>query len=171
MFERRTRFLQGFTFIELTVSVAIIAILVALLLPFGRGYFEKSESVVCMNNMRNLIPAFNAYVQDNGHWPQEPVEIWNSNDDVAHENWWLVEMKPYDLEEKNWQCPTIRRKISSKDSNGRPRLHYSPTMFDAMPITPYKWTTQPWFVEIGNMHGNGAYICFPDGSIKTINDF
>lgn len=124
-----------------------------------------------MNNMRNLLPAFNAYIQDNGHWPQEPVEIWNANDDAAHEDWWIAEMKPYGLEEKNWQCPTIRKQVCSKDPNARPRLHYSPTMFDADALTPYKWSTQPWFVEIGNMHGRGAYICFPDGSIKTINDF
>ncbi|MFA7345811.1 MAG: prepilin-type N-terminal cleavage/methylation domain-containing protein [Terrimicrobiaceae bacterium] len=162
---------EGFTLVEVSVSLAIIGILIVLLVPAGRGYFEKSESVVCMNNMRGLLPPFNAYIQDNGHWPQEPVEIWNSNDDVTHEDWWIAEMKPYGLAEKNWQCPTIRRQVSSKDPNGRPLLHYSPTMFDADGMTPYKWTTQPWFVEIGNSHGRGAHICFPDGSIKTINDF
>lgn len=156
---------------ELLATVAIIVILVALVVPVGRGYFEKSDAVVCMNNMRNLLPAFNAYIQEKGHWPQEPVEIWNSSDDDAHEDWWIAEMKPYGLDEKNWQCPTIRRQVASKDPNGRPHLHYSPTMFDADSMTPYKWTTQPWFVEIGNMHGRGAHICFPDGSIKTINDF
>ena len=169
--DRRICHSQAVTLVEISVCLAIIGILVVVLVPVGRGYLEKSESVVCMNNMRNLLPAFNAYIQDNGHWPQEPVAIWNSNDDVAHEDWWIAQMKPYGLDEKNWQCPTIRRTISSKDPNGRPRLHYSPTMFDANALTPYKWATQPWFVEIGNMHGRGAHICFPDGSIKTINDF
>jgi prepilin-type processing-associated H-X9-DG protein len=36
-------------------------------------------------------------------------------------------------------------------------------------MAPYKYP-QPWLIEIGNMHGHGANICFPDGSIRTMND-
>ncbi|MEI6073590.1 MAG: type II secretion system protein [Verrucomicrobiae bacterium] len=157
----------AFTLLELLICLAIIAALVAIVIPVGQGMIKRAESVACMNNMRNLIPILNSYVQDKGQWPQEP----DSSDEAAHEDFWITELLPYGATEKAWQCPTIRRLVSSKDKDGRPRLHYTPTLFDSNPVTPYKWTTQPWFVEIGNAHGRGAYICFPDGSIKTMDDF
>jgi hypothetical protein len=129
----------------------------------------KAEAVGCMNNMRNLLPAHSFYVTDRGQWPQEPAGNWGSDD--AHEDWWISELMPYGLTEKSWRCPTIWRVVSSKDPDHRPRMHYSPTLFSPGANTPYMWNTQPWFIEIGNMHGTGAFICFPDGSIKTINDF
>ena len=30
-------------------------------------------------------------------------------------------------------------------------------------------STQPWLIEIGNMHGRGAQACFPDGSIRSMD--
>ncbi len=43
---------QGFTLVELLVVVAIIALLVAMLLPALRGAREKGRMVACMNNVR-----------------------------------------------------------------------------------------------------------------------
>ena len=149
--------------------ILILAVLLTMVSPIGKNLFARFESVACMGNMRNLISPLAAYVQDRGQWPQESETAKQS--DASHEDWWIEELKPYDLSPKNWQCPTMRRLASSKSEDGRPRLHYTPTLFDAKPGTPFLWATQPWFIEIGNMHGNGAFICFPDGSIKTINDF
>ena len=93
-----------------------------------------------------------------------------ANDTDTYEDWWIKELKPFNAPETVWQCPTIMRKIVNKKKDRRPLVHYTPTMFDAKPFTPYKWSTQPWLIEIGNMHGAGALICFPDGSIKTMNE-
>ena len=161
----------AFTLLEAVVCVAIIATLAAIIIPVGQGMMKRAESVTCMNNMRNLIPILNSYVQDKGQWPQEPAWIFDSSDEAAHEDFWIDELLPYGATKKSWQCPTIQRLVSSKDKDGRPRLHYTPTLFDSNSLTPYKWTTQPWFVEIGDVHGRGAYICFPDGSVKTMDDF
>jgi len=79
-------------------------------------------------------------------------------------------MKPYGATEKSWKCPTIMRKLGKYSPDDRPKLHYTPTMFDDKPSTPYKWSTQPWLAEIGNMHGRGALLCFPDGSVKAQDD-
>jgi prepilin-type N-terminal cleavage/methylation domain-containing protein len=169
MFPVTLHAIRGFTLVELLVVVLIITLLAAILFPIGTNMLDRYETGVCMSNMRNLIPPLRAYIEEKGHWPQEPESA--KINDEAHEDWWIKELEPYDLTERSWQCPTLRRKISSKSPEGRPRLHYSPTLFDDKPITPFKWSTQPWFIEIGNMHGRGAFICFPDGSIKTINDY
>ena len=62
-----------------------------------------------------------------------------------------------------WRCACLR-------PDGRPLLHYTPAMFDESPYTPYRWPNQPWLSEIGNMHGRGALMCFPDGSIRAMDD-
>jgi hypothetical protein len=40
--------------------------------------------------------------------------------------------------------------------------------FDDKPMTPFQWPRQPWFAEIGNVHGNGNLIVFADGSISDL---
>ena len=125
-----------------------------------------------MSNMRSLQVSLASYVQDRGHWPQVPpeIDVSASENDAAYEDWWLEELKDYGGTEKVWQCPTIKRMVMSKNPDGRPKISYTPTPFDELAFTPYRWAKQPWLIEIGNMHGHGAFICFPDGSIKTMGD-
>lgn len=161
---------KGISLIELLIGIVVVLILAALVIsavPFIR---DRAEAVKCGNNIRQLQVALAAAVQDKGHWPQEPQDIWESNDQGRYEDWWIEELKPYGIIEKTWQCPTIFRKVTSRKKDGRPRIHYTPTMFDDKPGTPYKWPKQPWLIEIGNMHGNGALVGFPDGSTRPIND-
>lgn len=150
--------------------VGIVIALAAIVFKGGTYAIERSEAVRCAQNLRSLHTSLAAYVQDKGHWPQEPASIWEVNDSDAHEDWWMKELEPYGATEKVWQCPTIMRKVVNKSTTKRPKMHFVPTMFDSNSMTPYKWPTQPWLVEIGNMHGVGALICFPDGSIKTMNE-
>jgi type II secretory pathway pseudopilin PulG len=156
--------------VELLVAVGIVAVLVGIVFKGVPYLRDRAEGVRCVTNMRSLQVSLAAYVQDNGHWPQEPEEIWNSDDLEAYENWWLAELEPYGATKEVWQCPTVKRLVVSKTKNGRPKIHYTPTMFDENPYTPYKWSNQPWLTEIGNMHGRGALICFPDGSIRAMDD-
>jgi len=54
----------GFTLIELLVVVAIIAVLVALLLPALSSVRERTRRVMCASQLRQISTAFIAYAQD-----------------------------------------------------------------------------------------------------------
>jgi len=160
---------EGFTFLEILASVCIIGVLSAsIFYSLGRLPMQ-AEAPRCMANMRSLQVSLAAYLQDKGHWPQEPVDQLGNNEN-AYEDWWIAELKPYGAEEATWMCPTIKRLVTNKSKDGRPKVHYTPTMFDKHPATPYRWSTQPWIIEIGNMHGQGALSCYPDGSIKSMDE-
>jgi prepilin-type N-terminal cleavage/methylation domain-containing protein len=59
------RKIKGFTLIELLVVVAIIAVLVAVLLPALRGAREKAKRLVCAAALKQYGVALHQYIQDN----------------------------------------------------------------------------------------------------------
>lgn len=66
---RVSRSSRGFTVVELLVTIAIIAILAALLLPAVQQAREASRRVVCANNMRQIGLAMHQYVSGHGVFP------------------------------------------------------------------------------------------------------
>jgi prepilin-type N-terminal cleavage/methylation domain-containing protein len=64
----------GFTLIELLVVVAIIAVLVAMLLPALGQARQNAKRVVCGNNLHQLGMAITQYAQENHS--QYPVGTW-----------------------------------------------------------------------------------------------
>ena len=56
---------KGFTLVELLVVVAIIAILMAILLPALSMVREKTRLIACMSNMEQIYRAFALYANEN----------------------------------------------------------------------------------------------------------
>jgi len=163
------KIIRAFTLLELLVSVAILGILITgSFIAYG-PLLNKADSYRCIGNLRSLHVTFSSYIKDNAQWPQAPEALWEAENDDALEDWWIETMTPYGGEERVWQCPTIARQIRKVSDEGRPKVHYDPTPFDEKPFTPYRWN-QPWLTETGNMHGRGAQMIFPDGSIRVMDD-
>ena len=62
---RRRRFFRAFTLIELLVVIAIIAILAALLLPALSQAKQRAQTIICVNNLKQLQLCFHLYATDN----------------------------------------------------------------------------------------------------------
>lgn len=72
---RRT---AGFTLIELLVVVAIIAVLIAILLPALKGAREQSKQLLCTTNLRSQGEAAAFYRGDNKDWGIRGIERFNT---------------------------------------------------------------------------------------------
>lgn len=92
--QERRRIPTAFTLIELLVVVAIIAILVALLLPTLSRAKEVARGVVCMGQLRQLIALRLTYATDYngaGHWGRDwPQATWSTGGGSYGHNggWW-----------------------------------------------------------------------------------
>jgi len=147
----------------------VIAILAALLVPVVSTLRARAQRVRCTANLRNLYIAAESYVQQNGSWPQ----IGEDESDLGGHAFaadWIAALAPFGPSQKTWVCPTIQELLQSPDLS-KPenvRVDYIATPFDDKPTTPHQWPTQPWFVEIADVHGHGNLIVFTDGSISDL---
>jgi Tfp pilus assembly major pilin PilA len=151
--------------LELLATIGIIAVLAALSVPLYNAFLPKVERLVCINNLKNLRVAFGDYAISG--WPQIPEGI--ALGSMAEQKWWLEKTeKDLGLSERSWQCPTIRRMFAKEPEKDRPLIHYLPTPFSAEPnkANSAGWEKMPWFIEIGNAHGQGNLLVRQNGTIE-----
>jgi type II secretory pathway pseudopilin PulG len=159
---------EGFTLLETLISSLILGILLVLFFPNLQNFIFRSSESACIANMRGITVGLHAYLQDHQNvWPQGP----SPNEEKPWEDFWLQVLKPYDIREKNWQCPAFNSALAAQGAppEERPRVHYIPTLFPPTPGIATRWATQPWLIERPSVHKNGPHICFPDGSVKSFN--
>jgi prepilin-type N-terminal cleavage/methylation domain-containing protein len=109
----------SFTLIELLVVVAIIAVLVAVLLPAIAQVREKARRMKCMTNQKQIGVALFMYSGDyHGMGPynrRESNSSWPSPWQwLYHDQWWTVTqevqfglLRPYVGFRDGWGCPLV----------------------------------------------------------------
>jgi len=162
---------SGFTLVEIAAIVVIVTVLATLVFHVSKRLPTMADQATCASKMRNLHGALAAYTIENDHWPQQPP--FGRGEEAEMDQWWLRTLAPYGMDhESAWQCPGIKRigSVRETGTGDEPFIHYMPSLFDPRPTTPFRWQWQPWAVEIADVHGRGAHMLFPDGSIRTQAD-
>jgi prepilin-type N-terminal cleavage/methylation domain-containing protein/prepilin-type processing-associated H-X9-DG protein len=98
---------RAFSLVEITLVIAIVAILGALAWPEYQKIVERARSVACMNNLRQIGIAVGTYLADNDNTfpfiepnPNDPVY------DAAYEaEPMLAELGPYGVTPQLLRCP------------------------------------------------------------------
>lgn len=153
---------------ELMTALVIIAILVTMLMPAVSGLRGKAERASCINNLRGLHAATNTYITEKQQWPQISTKDTRS---PAYALAWIKALEPYSISRKNWVCPSIQRQVNNDYNDDRnARIDYMGTPFDSNSRSPFLYPTHPWFIERGDMHGDGNLILFTNGTVKSLSD-
>ena len=110
------------------------------------------------------------YVQDNNQWPQIKLSSEDDGAEAEYAQEWITALAPYKVTNKTFICPSVENLLGNPDftATANVRTDYVATTFDDKPTTPHQWPRQPWFAEIGDVHGNGNLIIFTDGSISDL---
>jgi prepilin-type N-terminal cleavage/methylation domain-containing protein/prepilin-type processing-associated H-X9-DG protein len=123
----------GFSLIELLVSIAIISILLAILLPVLPAARRVGQLAKCMSNMRQISAAVLMYNTDNdGYFPRTMEEV--SSDIPQIISYWAIRSYQEAL------TPYINMDKGGIDSQGRPlkaAVWYDPADPDA--AFPIMW--------------------------------
>jgi prepilin-type N-terminal cleavage/methylation domain-containing protein len=160
---------RAFTLMELVTVILIIGILLAMVLPAFSYMRSRAEGAKCAGNLRSLYVAASSYIQTNGQWPQIDPGTLNTPD---YPDAWIKAFERFNISEQNWVCPSVQRILNNPDLTKREnrRIDYFATPFGDKRQMPYKFPKQPWFIERGDMHGDGQFILFPDGQVKTLRE-
>lgn len=163
----------GVTLLELLTVIVVISILAVMLTPGISHMIERMDRSRCTSNLRDLYLAAELYIQDHHQWPQISTETIEAQDSDQYARDWMAALAPYKVTDATWHCPTIQKAEAQNSQLGPPtlkRIDYFATPFDDKEITPRRWSTQPWFIERGAVHGCANLIIFTDGSIKSLDD-
>jgi prepilin-type N-terminal cleavage/methylation domain-containing protein len=169
---------SGYTLLELACAIVVIGILATLALPWFGQLRAKADLLKCATNLKALGRGAAAYLDEYQKWPQIRAEsgtpsLASSSTPDSPSAQWIAALSPYGLSAQSWRCPTTERQIRRAGGSRAlemTRIDYSPTRFAPSPQAPWEYSTHPWFVERGSVHGKGPLIYLADGRVLTFED-
>ena len=90
----------GFSVIELLVTIAVITVLLALILPAVSSARHAGDRIKCMSNLKELLAAASHYCADDGAYPIG-FQIYYKSPDTSLS----LALRPYYQDESLLQCP------------------------------------------------------------------
>lgn len=181
---------SGLTLIELLVVVAIIAILVALLLPVLRTARQYAQRAACIHNLKQVWYATQMWTDDNGSYlPEAKQADGDQKASVART------LDPYlGTKEPVWHCPAVtmpgQNYSVSPDPMGKEQSTIEPPGYviwvadayverDTGVCEPlfnhpnFNGTARPnaesaGLGQVGYRHFNGAVFLFCDGHVDWV---
>jgi prepilin-type processing-associated H-X9-DG protein len=99
---------SGFTLVKLLVIVAVIALLLAMLLPVLSRAGEKGRASSCVSNLRQIGIALAAYADESAErYPFAAGELaWDSLDPLSGSHCWMQQLTRYVGNRKTYRCPS-----------------------------------------------------------------
>ena len=140
---------RAFTLVELLVVVAIIAILLALLLPTLNRAREHSRRIACASNLRQLAHALVLYGNDNGGWfPSSSVSRIQAQPGTYAPSDWIFWNPDENLDDSAIARylggrpvdPDVFRCPSDFDWPARRKTLAAPNTGAAMQVHPYRYS-------------------------------
>lgn len=128
----------------------------------------KAARASCAANLRGLYTATTSFVEEQGHWPQI------STQDIkkpAYAEAWVGALSKYGIASRNWICSSVQLALRGHDFVAYPRVDYLGMPFGPEPRAAYQWPNQPWFVERGDMHGDGNLLILTNGRLLSLEEF
>ncbi len=113
---------KSFTLIELLVVVAIIAVLVAILLPAIQSAREEAKALQCTNILRSIGQGLHMYANDNNGFipPDYPGYFsWVIGDWPAKMGPYLGLKNPYQVVRSGLECPNALSVLEKEPDNER----------------------------------------------------
>lgn len=140
---RRSR--RGLTLVELMVVIAIIALLIALLLPAVQGMRESARRTICMGNLKQLGLALGSYARaNNGALP--PALRWNDQGTGGSQYSCFVMLLPFIEQQALFDRVNFRlvRGLSYQNTLDTERPHVEEVLYTKIPV--YQCPSD-WFVD------------------------
>lgn len=140
---------SGFTVMELMVSLSVIVLLAALLIPAVMQARSTARQLGCKNNSRNLGVALSGYVETHGHFPVLPGRDFPQSSAFLQLLPHLDEAALYD-KLKNSKTPgLILRPVTEEIATGRPSVLVCPedSTAESDPLATCYATNEGWWLR------------------------
>jgi prepilin-type processing-associated H-X9-DG protein/prepilin-type N-terminal cleavage/methylation domain-containing protein len=162
LFRRRR---LAFTFVELLVVMAIIALLVALVSPAYERAMASARSAKCASNLRAIgVAVAQAATDNNNEYPAiqqagGPVYPASAGARDLYDT-----LSPYGLSSNDLQCPTDMGTAPSAFSQYGSSYEWNPAFDDEVTVQPIIYVSSTFQIPVNNAR---VHLCFDVNAIHN----